>query len=77
MPFGIALGIVNYGSIYFLLKALRVNGYESSSIFTIINVAIIALSTLMGLLIFKEKISKKNTIGIGLAIISIILITLY
>lgn len=77
VPFGIALGIVNYGSIYFLLKALRVNGYESSSIFTIINVAIIALSTLMGLLIFKEKISKKNTIGIGLAIISIILITLY
>lgn len=76
IPFGIALGIVNYSSMYFLLKALRVDGYESSAIFTINNVAIVAVSCLTGLLLFKEVISSKNWIGIGLALISIILVTL-
>lgn len=76
IPFGIALGIVNYSSMYFLLKALRVDSYESSAIFTINNVAIVAVSCLTGLLLFKEVISSKNWIGIGLALISIILVTL-
>ncbi|WP_299521972.1 DMT family transporter [Winogradskyella sp.] len=76
IPFGFALGIVNYGSMYFLLKALRVDGYESSSVFTINNVAIVAASCLAGLLIFKELISKKNWLGILIALVSIILVTL-
>jgi len=76
VPFGITLGIVNYCSIYFLLKALRVDGFESSSIFTINNVAIVAISTLIGLVLFKEKISNRNWVGIFTAIISIILVTI-
>ncbi len=76
IPFGIALGIVNYCSMYFLLKALRVDGFESSSVFTINNVSIVAVSTLIGLLFFKEQITTKNWVGIITAIISIILITL-
>jgi drug/metabolite transporter (DMT)-like permease len=76
VPFGIALGVVNYCSMYFLLKALRVEGFESSSIFTINNVVIVTVSTLIGLLLFKERISNKNWIGIIIAIISIILVTL-
>ena len=77
IPFGVALGLVNYSSMHYLLKALRVEGFESSTIFTVNNVAIVALSTLFGLVIFKEKISSKNWIGIGIALISIVLVTLY
>ena len=73
---GILLGIVNYGSIYFLLKALQYEGLESSSIFTVNNVAIVMLSTIIGLALFKEQIFKKNWIGILIAIISIALVTL-
>lgn len=73
---GILLGIVNYYSIYMLLKALQFEGFESSTIFTINNVAIVTLSTLIGLAFFKEKLSIKNFIGIGIAIISIVLVTL-
>ena len=73
---GIILGIVNYGSIYFLLKALQFEGLESSSIFTVNNVAIVMLSTIVGLILFKEHIFKKNWIGISIAIISILLVTL-
>ncbi|WP_299122341.1 EamA family transporter [uncultured Winogradskyella sp.] len=76
IPFGILLGIINYCSIHFLLLALRVERTESSTLFTINNVAILALSTLIGLLLFKEQISKKNWIGIILALISIVLVTL-
>lgn len=74
--FGIALGVVNYSSIYYLLKALRVEGFESSVLFTINNVVIVALTTWIGLLLFKEKISTKNWLGIIIAIASIALVTL-
>lgn len=73
---GLCLGIVNYYSVYFLLKALQYENTESATIFTVNNVAIVMLSTLIGLVIFKEKLILKNWIGIGLAIISIIMVTL-
>jgi len=73
---GIILGIINYYSIFFLLRALQFEGLESSTLFTVNNVAIVMVSTLLGLLLFKESISKKNWFGISLAIISILLVTL-
>lgn len=73
---GFILGIINYGSIYFLLKALDHESLESSTIFTVNNVAIVMLSGLVGLLIFKEKLSSKNWIGVAVAILSILLVTL-
>lgn len=75
IPLGVTLGLVNYASIFFLLKALRVDGFESSTLFTINNVAIVALSTLVGLMMFRETISNKNWLGIGIAIISIVIVT--
>jgi len=72
---GLFLGIVNYYALFFLLKALS-NGMESSTVFTINNVAIVLFSTIIGLVFFKEKLSKKNILGIILAIISIFMITL-
>jgi len=73
---GSCLGIVNYMSIYYLLKALDHETLESSTLFTVNNVAIVMITTLMGLLVFKEQISKLNWLGISLAILSIVLVTL-
>lgn len=73
---GIVLGVINYYSIVFLLKALQFKGLESSTLFTVNNVAIVMVSTLVGLFLFRESISKKNWIGISLAIVSILLVTL-
>lgn len=73
--FGIGLGLVNYGSMYFLLLALRHKTSETSTIFTINNVGIVVMSSLLGWLLFKEKISIKNGYGIVIALISILLIT--
>jgi drug/metabolite transporter (DMT)-like permease len=73
---GLVLGIVNYASIYYLLKALNHENLESSAIFTINNVAIILFTSLIGLMLFKEKLSFKNWIGVCISVISILLITL-
>ena len=73
---GICLGVPNYFSIYFLVKTLRSDILESSGIFAINNVSIVTLSTFAGIFLFKEKLIRKNWIGIGLAILSIILISI-
>jgi drug/metabolite transporter (DMT)-like permease len=73
---GIALGVPNYFSIYFLVQALRIPSMESSTVFTLNNVAIVLCSTLVGISLFKEKLSVKNWIGILLAIISILMVAI-
>lgn len=71
---GICLGVPNYFSIYFLLKALQHQNWSSAVVFTINNVAIVMFATLLGILLFREVLSVKNWLGIGMAIISIVLV---
>ncbi|WP_299051007.1 DMT family transporter [uncultured Polaribacter sp.] len=73
---GVVLGIPNYYSIVFLIKALQNKNFESSVLFTVNNVGIVILSTLVGLFLFKEQFSLKNKIGVFLAIIGIVLVTI-
>lgn len=73
---GIALGVPNYFSIIFLIKALQNKDFESSVLFTVNNVGIVILSTFVGLLIFKEKFSLKNKLGVFLAVLGILLVTI-
>lgn len=73
---GIALGIPNYFSIIFLIKALQTEGFESSTLFTINNVGIVIASTLVGIFLFKEEFSIKNKIGVALAVIGIVIVAL-
>ncbi|KQC28864.1 DMT family transporter [Flagellimonas eckloniae] len=74
---GIVLGVPNYFSIFFLIRALQNEELDSAAIFTLNNVAIVMLSTLLGIAIFKEKLSLKNWGGIALAIVSIMLVALF
>ncbi|WP_455323385.1 hypothetical protein [Flavobacterium piscinae] len=72
---GVILGIPNYFSLYYLIKMLDSEVFESSTIFTIHNVAIVMVSTLVGILLFKERISMRNAIGIAMALVAIFLVT--
>jgi len=69
---GVFLGLINFGSTYYMLKAIAV--FESSIVFTITNAAIVGLSGLAGYFVFREKLSWINRVGIILAIIAIIII---
>jgi drug/metabolite transporter (DMT)-like permease len=69
---GIALGIPNYFSIYFLLKALNQSGLESSAIFPVVNIGTVAAATIFSIIYFKEKLSIINWLGLAFAGIGII-----
>ena len=72
---GICLGVPNYFSMFFIIKALQNKNLESATIFTLINIGVILLSTFFGILLFKEKLLKQNYFGIALAILAVILVT--
>ncbi|WP_431121610.1 EamA family transporter [Flagellimonas flava] len=74
---GIILGVPNYFSIFFLLRALQNENFSSAAIFTINNVAVVMLCTLLGILMFQERLSIKNWGGIALAVLSIVLVALF
>ena len=72
---GISLGIPNFFTIYLLLRVID-TGIEGSVIFPILNVSIILGSALLGLTLFKEKLSTLQWIGCGLGTLCIILISI-
>lgn len=72
---GLALGILNFGNILFYLKAHKALSENPSTVFARMNMGVIILGSLAGILLFKEKMTKWNYLGILLAIISIIFIT--
>ncbi|CAN5242210.1 EamA/RhaT family transporter [soil metagenome] len=72
---GILLGLPNYFSIYGITRALGSNIMESSALYPINNMGIVALSAIAALLIFKEKFSITNWIGILLSLGAIAMIT--
>src|ERR1700744_6152731 len=72
---GWVLGIVNFGNILFYMKAHKVSANSPSTVFAGMNIGVIVLATLVGLFIFKEKLSLLNKIGIALAVIAIVVIT--
>jgi drug/metabolite transporter (DMT)-like permease len=72
---GFLLGIPNYYSMFFLIKALQNKNLESATIFTLINIGVILLTTIFSILFFKEKLKPQNYIGILLAITAVFLVT--
>ncbi|MCX7862596.1 MAG: hypothetical protein N2449_06340 [Bacteroidales bacterium] len=74
---GSSLGVVNFGSIYFLILSLQNVSLDDSLIFGIINLGIILLSVLIGHFIFNEKLLNLNWLGILLALLSFILLSIH
>jgi len=73
---GVLLGIVNYASLYFILKALDANLLHESLFFPLNHMGIIVASSLMGLFIFRERLSRINWLGLALGLVAITLILL-
>ncbi|KPL16768.1 MAG: hypothetical protein AMS23_00975 [Bacteroides sp. SM1_62] len=76
---GVLLGGVNFGSIYFLVKTLNYihpehGAIDSSVVFGINNIGIVALSVILGVLLFQEELSGINKAGILICIIATILL---
>ncbi|BFU59822.1 MULTISPECIES: EamA/RhaT family transporter [Rodentibacter] len=68
---GIILGTLNFFNILFYIKAHQSFGGNPTLVFTGMNIGVICLGTFTGALIFKEKMSKINWLGIGFSLSAI------
>src|SRR5438045_7448820 len=71
---GALLGVVNYFAVYALVKALAVQGWETSQVLPAYSVGVIALSSILALLIFREKLSRQNTLGLAVGVVAVVLL---
>lgn len=62
--FGVILGIPNFFSIYLLINAYDTTGWSASKVLSIANIGVVALSSLLGLLVFQEKFSAQKIYGL-------------
>jgi drug/metabolite transporter (DMT)-like permease len=69
--YGILLGIFNFLNIYFYLRAHQSFANNPTTVFATMNFGVILLGTLIGAIYFKEKLSRKNVVGLVLAVIAI------
>lgn len=74
---GMVLGLPNFGSIYFLMKALAIPNMQSSEIFPINNMGIVLASAIAAVFFFSEKGTKVNRIGVAVSIVAIALIAFH
>ena len=74
IAFGILLGVPNYFSASFLLKAL--NDLAAVIVFPTFSVATVVVISMTGVLAFKEKLSKKQWIGMGVILIALVLLNI-
>ncbi len=71
---GICLGIPNFFSIYFLVRLLNSNILQSSATIPMLNITILAASSLTAILVFRERADKWRIAGLLLSLIAILLI---
>jgi drug/metabolite transporter (DMT)-like permease len=69
---GIILGLLNYGSTYYMIMSMAT--FDSAVVFPVVNVGIVGLSTLIGFFAFKEQLSWVKWLGILLSLTAILLI---
>lgn len=71
---GMLLGTVNFGSVYFLVLALKTPGAQSSVLFPLNNIGVVALSTVFSVFLFREHLSRINLIGMLLSVLALVLL---
>ena len=71
---GWTLGLFNFGNILFYLKAHKALANNPSTVFSAMNIGVIVVGALVGMLIFKEKLTTLNKIGLVVAVLAIVII---
>lgn len=72
--FGGLVGIFNFGNILFYLKAHQAFAKNPSTVFAGMNMGVIIIGSLVGVFVFKEKVTKLNIAGLLLALIAVVFI---
>ena len=71
---GIGLGCINYIAVYALLRVLALKGWESSQLYPIYSVGVVAVSTVLAFLCFRERLSGQKAIGLAVGLVAVALL---
>lgn len=66
------LGVVNYGSVEFLLRAIR--ALSGPFVFPANNIAIVIGAALLGVFFWRERLSHLNWLGLAIASVALVLL---
>jgi drug/metabolite transporter (DMT)-like permease len=72
---GLLLGLCNFGNILFYLRAHRALPHDPARVFASMNLGVVALGALVGLWLFRERLSRLNLAALGLALLAVGLLT--
>lgn len=68
---GLLLGLLNFGNIYFYIRAHQTYPDNPTLVFSAMNIGVISLGTLIGAGVFRERLGWVNILGIALALAAI------
>ena len=68
---GMMLGVVNFGSLYFLLRVFNGDLFQRSMVVPMLNLSVIVLATLVSVVAFKDIPGRKARWGVALAALAI------
>ncbi|PSQ75748.1 MAG: hypothetical protein BRD35_08195 [Bacteroidetes bacterium QH_7_62_13] len=71
---GVLLGVVNYGSLEFILRAIA--ELPGPFVFPANNIAIMVLAAVVGVYFWDEYLSVTNRVGIALAVVALVMLKL-
>ena len=71
---GCVLGLANFCTVYFLMLALAQPGWESTLVYAVNNLGVVATATFAALLFFGERPGRPVLFGLALSLIAIALL---
>jgi drug/metabolite transporter (DMT)-like permease len=69
---GVVLGVVNYLAVYGLVKMLALQGWQTSQLYPLYSVGVVAVSTLLALLFFGERLSRRRKLGLAVGLLALL-----
>jgi len=71
---GLGLGAINYVAMYSLLRMLALTGWQSSQLYPIYSVGVVAVSTLLAFVCFRERLSRQKALGLAVGVAAVALL---
>lgn len=72
VAWGLGLGVINYGSLEFILRAIE--RLPGTFVFPANNIAVVVLAAVLGVTVWKETLTRPNRIGLGMAVVALLLL---
>ena len=71
---GLGLGAINYVAMYSLLRMLALTGWQSSQLYPIYSVGVVAVSTVLAFICFRERLSRQKLLGLAVGLVAVALL---